>query len=233
MLKIIDKEYIIYRHTSPNGKVYIGQTNQKLEDRFKNGEGYKSSKKFYNSILKYGWDNFTHEILFSSLNKISADCIETDLIYYYKSIGISLNIANGGEGRTRDSDSEETKRKMSIAQLKRFHEHGHPSIGKKWSQESKDKLSKSKTGTIHDLSTKQKIKDSMLGKNSTPVLLYNKEGIFISEFKSLGDCAKYLNVAWSTVSAHLQGRIKSIHRKYIVFRKYDKDNKKPTTENSR
>lgn len=90
MLKVTEesKTYIIYKHVSPSGKVYIGQTNQIPELRFRNGEGYRSSKKFYNAILKYGWKNFKHEILFTSLNKISADCIETDLIYYYKQIGI-------------------------------------------------------------------------------------------------------------------------------------------------
>ena len=91
MLKVRaeNKKYVIYKHTSPSGKVYIGQTNQVPSIRFRNGCGYKSSKKFYNSILKYGWENFKHEILFEGLNKISADCIETDLIYYYKQLGLS------------------------------------------------------------------------------------------------------------------------------------------------
>lgn len=99
MLRVTEesKTYIIYKHVSPSGKVYIGQTNQIPELRFRNGEGYRSSKKFYNAILKYGWKNFKHEILFTNLNKISADCIETDLIYYYKQIGISYNIADGGD----------------------------------------------------------------------------------------------------------------------------------------
>lgn len=46
------KTYIIYKHTSPSGKVYIGQTNQIPELRFRNGEGYRSSKKFYNTHIQ-------------------------------------------------------------------------------------------------------------------------------------------------------------------------------------
>ncbi|MBQ5475612.1 MAG: hypothetical protein IIT65_13250, partial [Lachnospiraceae bacterium] len=40
----------------------------------------------------YGWNNFKHEVLFDNLNEISAKCIEVDLIYYYKQLGISYNI---------------------------------------------------------------------------------------------------------------------------------------------
>ena len=56
--------FIIYMHKNKiNGKVYIGQTCQKPEDRWKNGAGYKSSPHFYNAIQKYGWENFEHIIL--------------------------------------------------------------------------------------------------------------------------------------------------------------------------
>jgi len=32
----------IYKHTFPNGKIYIGQTKKSLLARFQNGRGYKS-----------------------------------------------------------------------------------------------------------------------------------------------------------------------------------------------
>ena len=46
--------YKIYGHKSPSGKWYIGRTKQELEKRWKNGNGYKDSPKFYNALLKYG-----------------------------------------------------------------------------------------------------------------------------------------------------------------------------------
>lgn len=235
MLKVRaeNKKYVIYKHTSPSGKVYIGQTNQVPSIRFRNGCGYKSSKKFYNSILKYGWENFKHEILFEGLNKISADCIETDLIYYYKQLGLSLNIADGGEGRTRVHDTLETRKRMSIAQFKRFQNTPHPSLGKHCSIETRRKMSNAKTGTTHSSETIMSIKESMKGKNSTIVEVYTLDGRFIEEFPSIGECATFLNVAWVTVSKHLQGKTKSIHRKYIIHRKYhDKGNKEPTGKDS-
>jgi hypothetical protein len=32
----------IYKHTFPNGKVYIGQTKTRLSKRFENGAGYNA-----------------------------------------------------------------------------------------------------------------------------------------------------------------------------------------------
>ena len=46
--------YIIYKHISPSGKVYIGQTKMKAEERWKNGKGYKSCSAFQMAIKKYG-----------------------------------------------------------------------------------------------------------------------------------------------------------------------------------
>lgn len=50
-----DKRYYLYRHTTPSGKVYIGITCQKPENRWNNGRGYfnavkNSSQKFYNKV---------------------------------------------------------------------------------------------------------------------------------------------------------------------------------------
>lgn len=54
----------IYLHRNKiNNKVYIGQTIQPIEERWKNGAGYKTCYYFYNAIQKYGWDNFEHIIL--------------------------------------------------------------------------------------------------------------------------------------------------------------------------
>ena len=58
--------YKIYKHTCKvNGKSYIGQTSSTdiKNDRWQNGAGYKQCTVFYRAIKKYGWDNFTHEII--------------------------------------------------------------------------------------------------------------------------------------------------------------------------
>ena len=56
--------WVIYKHTSPDGKCYIGQT-RKLGRRWsvKSGSGYEHNTKFCEAIQRFGWKNFIHEIL--------------------------------------------------------------------------------------------------------------------------------------------------------------------------
>jgi len=118
----------VYLHKSPSGKVYIGITKRKVEVRWSKGEGYSTCPIFYKAIQKYGWNNIEHKILFENLNFISAKLIEIDLIYYYKSINMSYNITDGGQGmlgvhKTGEQNSfyghkhsEKAKKKISNAQ---------------------------------------------------------------------------------------------------------------------
>lgn len=77
--------YLIYKHTNKiNGKSYIGQTCQKPSRRWRNGSGYKESVIFYAAIQKYGFNNFTHEILEENLEtKALANEREQYWISYY------------------------------------------------------------------------------------------------------------------------------------------------------
>lgn len=154
-----EKNYIVYRHTSPSGKVYIGITSKKPEYRWSNGNGYKDSPKFYNAIKKYGWNNFKHEILYSGLNEISAKMIEEDLIYYYKSLNISYNITDGGDGTKGVIMSEESRLKMSNAKK------GKPSNRKGFhlSEETKEKLRQANLGKHHSEETRLKISKNCNG----------------------------------------------------------------------
>lgn len=54
------------------------------EKRWLNGNGYKKSPKFYEAIIKYGWDNFNHEIVFDCLNGLDALLKEGELIRKYQ-----------------------------------------------------------------------------------------------------------------------------------------------------
>lgn len=67
----------VYRHTFPNGAVYIGKTDMKPEDRWLNGWGYKNCPLMFNAILQFGWDNVKHEILADNLTSKEALELET------------------------------------------------------------------------------------------------------------------------------------------------------------
>lgn len=77
--------YLVYKHTDPNGKVYIGITQNHPQTRWNEGGGYESQNKFYKAIQKYGWINFDHEILDASLTKDEAIELENKYILEFKS----------------------------------------------------------------------------------------------------------------------------------------------------
>ena len=78
------KEYYIYKHTNKtNGKSYIGQTSN-IKSRWRESS-YKNNRKFYNALKKYGWDNFTHEIL-EVCDENNVDERERYYIQFYDSI---------------------------------------------------------------------------------------------------------------------------------------------------
>ena len=112
VLKKMSSNYSVYRHIFPNGKSYIGITSQPLEKRFENGRGYKKCPKMNNAILKYGWNNIEHELLFSGLSKEDAEAKEIELIAFYGSVENGYNTDHGGN--TSGTHSIETRSKISI-----------------------------------------------------------------------------------------------------------------------
>lgn len=80
MEKNEERNYVVYMHTSPSGKRYVGLTKQSVEERWKNGWGYYTQLIFYRAILKYSFENFKHEIIASELSKEEAIDLEKELI---------------------------------------------------------------------------------------------------------------------------------------------------------
>lgn len=166
-----NNNYCVYIHTSPNGKMYVGQTGGKPERRWKNdGSGYLHKNKntgkynqpaFANAILKYGWENFNHEIVTSNLTKEEADDLEKLLINKFNTMNskYGYNLAEGG---SRGSLSEETRKKISESHKGMF-----------LSEETKRKLSALNKGENNpnygkhsSEETRKKISESLKGENS-------------------------------------------------------------------
>jgi group I intron endonuclease len=136
-----DRRWCVYMHTNKvNGKKYIGQTvlSHNPNRRWKNGCGYKNNQHFYSAILKYGWDNFNHDILFDNLTTEEADQIEEYLIRDMDTTNPELgyNLTFGGNANV---PSEEAKQKMRDNHAD-FSGEKNPFFGKSLTEEHNKKL---------------------------------------------------------------------------------------------
>lgn len=91
------KNFTVYIHEFPNGKKYVGITCLSVDERWKEGKGYKNQP-VYNAINKYGWNNIKHKILFTHLSKCDAETIERKLIkeLYTNIHENGYNVEDGG-----------------------------------------------------------------------------------------------------------------------------------------
>ena len=85
----------VYRHIFPNGKMYIGISNDPIA-RWKNGRGYDTQPKMKRAIAKYGWDNIKHQILFECVDEYNAGKAEELLISAYDTVTNGYNVSIGG-----------------------------------------------------------------------------------------------------------------------------------------
>lgn len=140
----IVENYTVYKHTTPNNKVYIGITKRNPKDRWRNGFGYVENTYFFKAIKKYGWDNITHDILFTNLSKVDAENKEIELISLYKSTNknFGYNIQNGGN--VCGTHSKQTKLKISKALKGKQN-----CLGRKISQEHIRKMAEGRIGKPH------------------------------------------------------------------------------------
>jgi len=141
--------YKVYMHTNKqDGKKYIGITLTEPKRRWgRNGIKYKGSVSFYGAILKYGWEGFEHEILFSNLTIEQAQQKEIELIKKYNTQhGGGYNILAGGNlGTVGKITTEETRKKQSISHFK-------------MTDETRQKMGIAQTGRKHTPETIAKMK---------------------------------------------------------------------------
>ena len=133
------------------GKWYFGQTIKFIQSRF--NEHFRSAQrgsdhKFHRAIRKYGEENFTvEEVLTVSAPtkdalKRKLDFLEQHFIQKFDTFRNGYNSTWGGESKLGYVTSEETKRKIRLAQLG---EKGNR-FGKKHTTEEIEKLRKMNLG---------------------------------------------------------------------------------------
>lgn len=205
-----NKTWCIYIHKNKiNGKIYVGQTCQKPEHRWNNGEGYKGSPHFYSAIKKYGWDNFEHIILEKNLTLEQANKKEE----YYIKILKTQNNKYGYNDRAGGSNS-----KLSEEQKKKISEK-HKGI--KQSQETINKRVNKNKGKKRTEQQKINISQSRCKK----VICKNDNKIF----NSIQEASAYYNCSKGNICSVCKGKRKNagrhpITKKPLLWAYYESEN---------
>jgi group I intron endonuclease len=134
---------IIYKATNKiNGKVYIGQTTVDLKKRRSHHENTQVRYYFHRAIKKHGKDNFNWQILEHCDSKEEMDDMEFHYIKQYNSLNNGYNLTLGGEGSVGWRPSVETKQKISKTKKGTLTGFKNPFYGKKHSEKTKRKMSR-------------------------------------------------------------------------------------------
>ena len=221
---------VIYKFTFPNGKIYVGQTSQRLRSRLakhccENEDTFKCR-----AINKY--KSFKCEILYQGDD---LDIQEIKFIKQYNSIdrNFGYNLESGGnlnkivseESRRKMSEaqkgrtiSEEHKRKISESNKgKIFSEETKLKIseahkGMKYSEESKRKMSEAHKGRVHSKETKLKM-SGINNHNARSIIVTELSTGKEIEFISIAEASLYYDCSTGIISNVLTNRLKTFKKK--------------------
>ena len=214
-----NRDYTVYLHVNKvNRKVYVGITSMRVENRWREGKGYKKCEIMNKAILKYGWSNFKHIILCKTSKDI-AIILEKSLIKFYKNRRMSYNISGGGEGA--GTVSECTKEKLRQYKGEKASMFGkHPSketIEKRISTRkalghySKDtswlapyRLRKGKESPMYG----RKPSENTLLAHRKVILQFSLGGEFIKEFNSIKEASEEISISKPAIVHCLKGKTK-------------------------
>lgn len=175
-------KFTLYIHTFPNNKVYIGITSQEPTRRWGNhGQGYKQNPAMWNAIIKYGWQNIKHEILYSDLTEEQANTLEIKLIAQYNSThpDFGYNIWPGGLVCSGWKHSEESKQKMAAAFKGKKYPDRHSNKGQRFGR--------------------------------VPVFQYDLEGNFINQYTGYYEASKNIGIPEYGISDCANGLCKTYY----------------------
>lgn len=210
--QLLDNHYLVYKHTAPNDKVYIGITGFDPEYRWlNNGRGYKTQTTFFNAIIKYGWINFKHEILFEGLTEKEALDKEEELIQQYQSYdrryGYNVSLRGAIYGKDNNGQRSNSRRK-EIAPLPEWKNRGkivlaQDSLGNTIKRfRSIHELAIELNEPVETLRTRLNKYKELIYPNVTykyagcqvpKVEMLTMEGEYIRTFDSLVDAHKFIN----------------------------------------
>lgn len=177
------KTGVIYKVTSPNNKIYIGQTiNFKVRCQKYKYKAFKGQIKLWNNTQKHNWNPVDNIEIIEVCSIIDLDDREVYWINHYDSYLNGLNSDLGGNGRQGFKHTEATKLKLRLLNLGRKHTDetkekisffnktrppeinakiAKSNIGKKHTDETKDKIKNTKKNNPYKMTDEQRLKVSL------------------------------------------------------------------------
>jgi len=160
--------FCVYKHTSPNGKAYIGQTKNYNNRSIKHKNPNSGCRAFASAIKKYGWDNFLHEILEDNLTLEEANVYENLYIVDHGTLAPNgYNLTTGGDNKKFCEESINKAKKTRASKEPYRHtleaklKIGEASKRQICSEETRDKIRIAMTGRIVPIETIEKIKQTL------------------------------------------------------------------------
>lgn len=185
--KTVANNYKVYKITNLiNDKKYFGITSQDPENRWNNGNGYKHNFHFYNSIKKYGWENFKKEIIQDDLT-----CMEAKLLE-------SFNILRNNTTDPKEGYNKAIFDASTGVSTGRF---------KTVSDKTKKCISVSRTGeTLSPKRHKRLIQTHKRFLGNRPIQKFNKKGILLETYKSVGEASRLNDLTKQNISQAALGK---------------------------
>jgi group I intron endonuclease len=198
---------VIYKITSPTGRIYIGKT-KRLKTRIWEYRWRSKKRKsiIHDSIKGYGWDTHKLEIIEECddvfLNEREIFWIKKLNSFYLDNI-LGMNMTKGGDGGGQKWMHDIERRKKQSENRKGVN---GTFYGRKHSEETKKQ--------IGELARKRNIANGYKVpkwgaekgrlKIIKPVLCYGNDGKFIREFESGHEASKELNITRSCITDSLR-----------------------------
>jgi len=213
---------IIYKITNlTENKVYIGQTKQSSEKRFKRHKsGIRGSNKFIRESYLKNHDLIIEE-LFYCFNDYDLNYFEKLFIAEYNSLYPNgYNLTSGGTHLCYATDY--TKNLISSKLKEHYKNNPHPWKGRKFTEDHCNNLSKVRKGFD---SEKRKIaRKKAHEKQRVPIIAINLKSGERLWFESITDCAKILDLEARNIGGVLNGRDGRVSHKGYTFEYENKPN---------
>ena len=202
--------YIYKIKNKIDNKIYIGQTTQDLERRWKGHRKNSSNCRYLKSAFKkYGVENFDFQLVCITFDN-QLDDMEIKYIEQYNCLvpnGYNIRLG-GNSGKHHD----ETKRKISET-LKTKHKNGmvsaKPQLGKPHNQITKQKISDTLKGYKRTQESINKQIISIRDKINKKVIQFDLQGNRLNSFYTCTEAAEYIGCTLSNISSCCNGVTKT------------------------